>query len=168
MLVIHLIIYGTVYPIQNENVKIKRKNTCLIKYGYEHPMQNPLIAEYAFRNSFRAKLYTFPSGRIDYIQGYEHFALDQLLNCENINETNIITSRTDVPEIWYNMSNNTHRYYVDIFIPEENKCIEVKSWWTFLQHQNVVFEKQKAAKAAGFLCEIRIYSKKGKLLKSFN
>lgn len=42
-----------------------------------------------------------PSGKIIDYQGYENFALDELLNVENINEDDIITNRKDVPEIWY-------------------------------------------------------------------
>ena len=36
-------------------------------------------------------------------QGYEHFALEYLLYCLNIEEEHVITNRIDVPEIWYMM-----------------------------------------------------------------
>ena len=34
-----------------------------------------------------------------------------------------------------------HRHYVDIFIPSQNKCIEVKSNWTAKINQNNIFLK---------------------------
>ena len=43
-----------------------------------------------------------PSDKIIDYQGYENFALDELLNIEHILEDDIITNRKDVPEIWYN------------------------------------------------------------------
>jgi hypothetical protein len=49
----------------------------------------------------------------------------------NINEIDIITGAKNVPTIWYDDSDGKkHRHYVDIFIPSQNKCIEVKSTWT--------------------------------------
>ena len=35
-----------------------------------------------------------------------------------------------MPAIWYEMDNIKHRYYPDIFIPCENRIIEVKSTYT--------------------------------------
>jgi len=62
------------------------------------------------------------------VQGYEPFALNELINVKLINENNIITGISNVPSIWYNdINNKKRRHYVDIFIPSENLCDEVKS-----------------------------------------
>jgi hypothetical protein len=53
------------------------------------------------KSSYSKKEYVFPSGRIDQIQGYEHFALDELIINEKIEESDIITGCKNVPEIWY-------------------------------------------------------------------
>ena len=52
-----------------------------------------------------------------------------------------------------------HRQYVDIFIPSQNKCIEVKSDWTVKEED--VLLKQQAVKDAGYKCEVWVYNRKG-------
>ncbi len=54
-----------------------------------------------------------------------------------------------------------HKHYVDIFIPSQNRCIEVKSTWTIKQNEKAIFQKQNAAKEAGYLYEIWVYDNKG-------
>jgi hypothetical protein len=107
------------------------------------------------------KNYKMPSGNIIQIQGYENFALDELIINEKINESDIITGCKNVPEIWYNdENNNKKRHYVDIFIPSQNKCIEVKSTWTYTKQIDIVLLKQKAAKELGYKYEIWVYNNK--------
>ena len=56
-----------------------------------------------------------------------------------------------------------HRHYVDIFIPSQNKCIEVKSTWTASKKKDNIFLKQNAGKELGYLYEIWVYDGKGNL-----
>jgi hypothetical protein len=106
------------------------------------------------------KDYSFTSGNKIKIQGYEHFALNELIN--TLEENEIINGCKNVPEIWYTDDNNKkRRHFVDIFIPSQNKCIEVKSTWTFKKQKDIVFLKQKAAKELNYLYEIWIYDNKG-------
>ena len=80
----------------------------------------------------------------------------------NIDENDIITGCKNVPVIWYNDENSKkHRHYVDIFIPSQNKCIEVKSNWTAKKKKDNIFLKQNAAKELGYKYEIWIYDSKG-------
>ena len=96
------------------------------------------------------------------MQGYEPFALNELINVKLINENNIITGILNVPSIWYNDTNNKkRRHYVDIFIPSENLCIEVKSTWTIEKKKDNIFLKQLAAKELGYKYEIWVYNAKG-------
>ncbi len=186
----NLIKYNCVNPMQNENIKLKIQETNMKKYGVKnysqhkdfkekceqtnlnkygvlHHSQNAEIAEKMFTKAFNKKIYTLPSGKEITYQGYENFALDYLLQIENINENDIINSRKEVPEIWYNDKNGKKcRHFVDFFIPKQNKCIEVKSTWTN-QIKNSVFEKQQAAKDLGYEYEIWIYSNKGELLNKY-
>jgi hypothetical protein len=182
--------YGVEYPIQNDIVKNKIKKTFMIRYnithpshqvdfkekcvktnmsklGVEHHMQNAEIAEKCSNNSYKIKTYTLPSGKIIYYQGYEHFALNELINIEKINENDIINDKPNVPVIWYNDTNGVkHRHYVDIYVPSKKMCIEVKSTWSYEKIlQDNILEKQKAGKELGYFYEIWVYDKKGNKVK---
>jgi hypothetical protein len=159
--------YGVIYPVQLQQTKDKSKKTCLLKYGVEYPMQNETVSEKSGKYAYRVKEYIFPSGNTIFVQGYEPFALDILID-ENINEDDIITSRLDVPEIWYYTDDNKkHRYFTDIYIPSQNRCIEIKSNRTFELEKNEVFMKQKATKEKGFLCEIWILHRNGDIIETY-
>ena len=108
--------------------------------------------------SYTKKDYIFPSGKIIQVQGYEPYAISELL--EKLNEDDIVIGAQFVPEIWYYDNEGIkHRHFVDIYIPSQNKCIEVKSTWTFTKSS--VLLKQKAAKELGYKYEIWVYDKKG-------
>jgi len=152
--------YGVEHHSQNNEIKLKKENTLLERYGVTNPTLNPEIAQKASNNSYQTKLYTLPSENIIKCQGYEHFALDELL--KTVNEEHILNSKIDVPNIWYNDLNGKKRkHYVDIFIPSQNLCIEVKSEWTLKISNSNVFLKQQAAKELGYKYEIWVYNKKG-------
>ena len=156
--------YGTNYYLQTDECKEKIIQTNLIKYGVEHHSQNAEVADTLLKNSYKLKYYELPSGKVLEYQGYENFALDDLLFVEKIKEEDIVSKRSLVPEIWYEDSNNKRRrHYVDFYIPSQNRCIEVKSLWTNQQKNNVL-EKQKAGKNLGYNYDIWIYDKKGNKL----
>jgi hypothetical protein len=118
--------------------------------------------------AYKLKTYTFPSGRIDKIQGFENFGLDFLLNNENLNEDEIKTGCKNVPTIWYNDdSGKKHRHYVDIFIPSQKRCIEIKSTWTAKKKQDSIYLKQNAAKELGYKYEIWVYDRKGNRVEEY-
>jgi hypothetical protein len=160
--------YGTNYSIQSELGKNIFKQTCLRKYGVENPQQVPEIADKNSKNSYRRKLYTMPSGNQIICQGYEPFALDKLIKDELVNETDIVTGVKNVPIIWYNdESGKIHCHYVDIFIPSQNRMIEVKSTWTAEKKKDNIFLKQEAGKKLGYLYEILVYNTKGEIVKCY-
>ena len=159
--------YGVEYPSQNKEIRNKTIETYIKKYGFENPMQNPEIANKSSENCYKSKSFIFPSGKEIKCQGYEPFALKDLLEIYDINENDIITGCKNVPTIWYNdNSGKKHRHYVDIFIPSQNKCIEVKSIWTIKKDNSNIFEKQKAAKYMGYLYEVWVYDSKGNKLET--
>jgi hypothetical protein len=87
--------------------------------------------------------------------------LDELIVNEKIDESDIITGCKNVPTIWYNdKTGKKHRHYVDIFIPSQNRCIEVKSTWTAEKKKDIIFLKQKAAKELGYKYSIWVYNNK--------
>jgi hypothetical protein len=159
--------YGVEYYLETPEFKQKVIQTNLDKYGVPHHSQNSEVANNMLKNAYNNKKYKMPSGNIIDYQGYENFALNELLCVEQISESDIITSRTNVPEIWYTDKNNKkRRHYVDFYIKSQNRCIEVKSTWTN-QEKNNVFEKQIAAKMLGFKYDIWIYDKNGTKLQTF-
>jgi len=159
--------YGAENVGKNNNIQEKMKNTMFKKYGVHYPLQNPEIANKSSVNCYKPKLFIFPSGREIFCQGYEPFALEDLLK-DNIEDSDIITGCKNVPTIWYNdESDKKHRHYVDIFIPSQNKCIEVKSTWTINYKKSNIYEKQNAAKEMGYIYEIWVYDYKGHKVEVF-
>jgi hypothetical protein len=146
-----------------QNIKI---DNSLKKYGCEFPSQHPAIAEKMMKSRFRGKKFTFPSGNVVIVQGYEIFALRDIIENGNIDENDIVVGCKHVPEIWYSDNvGKMHRHFVDIFIKSQNRCIEIKSSWT-VKKENV-FLKQIAAKSQGFSYEIWVYSEKGVIIQKY-
>jgi hypothetical protein len=174
--------YGVKSPFQMEETKQKnrlvmienkddiiekRRKTCLEKYGVEHHTQNSEIMEKQSKNAYKLKEYTLPSGNIIKFQGYENYALDEILQ-DGILEEDIINGCKNVPEIWYEDKNGLkHRHYVDIFIPSQNRCIEIKSTWTAEKKKDCIFLKQKSGKKLGYSYEIWVYDNKGKKVECY-
>lgn len=157
--------YGVENPSQFEEFQKKKIETNVLRYGYDHPSKNAEMFEKAMKNAYKLKDYTLPSGNIIKIQGYEHYALDDLLK-DGIIEEDIITGCKNVPEVWYeDETGKKHRHYVDIFIPSQNRCVEVKSTWTAKKKKDCIFLKQQAGKMLGYLYEIWVYNEKGEKLE---
>jgi hypothetical protein len=157
--------HGVPFSFQSPEIREKSKITNREKYGCDYPRQNPEHFEQVCKNTFKLKDYTLPSGKIIHYQGYEHFALNYLLRIEKINEIDVINGTSNIPTIWYTADDGKkHHHYVDIFIPSQNRMIEVKSTWTFSCKKDNVLLKQETAKKLGFIYEIWIYNKNGKLV----
>jgi DNA repair protein RadC len=158
--------YGVENAMQNKQVRENARQTTLKRYGVEHVSQHPEIMEKMTTHMYKFKEYITPSGNILKLQGYEHYALDSLFQKENILEQDIITGCKNVPTIWYDdVDGKRRRHYVDIFIPSQNRCIEVKSTWTAKLNNHTIFLKQEAAKKLGYKYEIWIYNSKGELVE---
>jgi hypothetical protein len=156
--------YGVDHVSKSKEIQSTKRKNCMNKYGVEFSIQHPEFAEKACTNGFLIKEYILPSGKIIKVQGYEPFALRDIINIEKINEDDIITGCKNVPTIWYNdLEGNKHRHFVDIFIPSQNRCIEIKSSWT-VKKENVLL-KQKTGKELGYNYEIWVYNEKGDIIK---
>jgi hypothetical protein len=111
--------YGVENVGKNCAIQEKMKNTMFKKYGVNYPLQNPEIAEKSSKKCYKTKRFIFPSGKEIVCQGYEPFALEELIKCTD--ENDIVSGIKEVPCIWYNdATGNKHRHYVDIFIVSEN------------------------------------------------
>jgi hypothetical protein len=154
-----LLKYGTRFPMQNKSIFQKQKNTNYIRYGVFYANQSPLIQAKSQETGFSYKTYITPSGAVRKVQGYEPRALDILFKEYKLNESDVITDRGKVPRITYISNNESHYYFPDIYIPSQNKLIEVKSTWTYTLQKNVNHIKWDAAINAGFDCEFWIFTK---------
>lgn len=157
--------FGDTSYTRTDSYKESRKAVCLHKYGVEHPMQNADIMAKAEKTGHQFKIYTFPSGRQEKVQGYEHLALDHLL--KTYHEHDIRLGRKEQPEIWYTDSENVkHRYFSDIYIPKANLIVEVKSSWTYKLGTDLgkIQLQEQACKDAGFEYLRLVYNDKHQLV----
>ncbi len=145
------------HPKLNKEVQDKWKATCLKVYG-GHPNQNKEVQAKSEASSYKFKDYMMPTGEIVKVQGYEHVALDELVQIYE--EEDIMVGRSKIPTIDYYINDVKHVYFPDFFIKSENKVIEVKSEWTIQLKRGNVEEKGLATIKAGYRYEIWIYNDK--------
>ena len=157
--------------MKNPATKEKAKQTYKAKTGFDSPMHNPEVLAKLFQSLFKFKPYTYPSGRETLVQGFEGFCLDDLIKNEGIDENEIcneIELKNDIqpmPEIWYPFGDKTKRYFPDIFIPSQNRIIEVKAQYIFDLQREKNLAKAAACVKAGYKFEFRFYGNNGNLIK---
>ena len=144
--------YGVDNKFQSELIKEKSANTMQKKYGVDSPCEMHT----------RWKEYKMPSGKIVKYQGYENFALDKLISI-GINENEIFIEKKTQPKIFYLYNGKKCRYYMDLYIRNINKIIEVKSNWTYKLHENRNLAKREECIQRGFGFEFWIFDKKKNL-----
>lgn len=151
---------GVEYALQSEDCKAKAIVTNLAVYGVEHPSQNKEVMERTQKSAKKYKDYVMPSGAVRKVQGYEPFALKELEQ-SGYSEDQIKTDRDEVPTIEYEVDGKKKYHFPDIFIPHENKIVEVKSTWTLKCKTDNVQLKKAAAEQQGFHYEIWCFNGKG-------
>jgi hypothetical protein len=143
------------------------KTFCLDKYGVDHPMKNTDIFSKAMSSSFRRKPFTYPSGRVDYVLGYEPIVLKELL--EDYHEDDIITDICSIPTFEYKRVSSESRplkdkefvmsmYYPDILLPD--KIIKVKSEYLYNRDKRNIYHKMRAVVKAGYIGKLWVYTSK--------
>jgi hypothetical protein len=151
--------YNVDNPNKTPEIRERIRQTCLERYNVEHPSQCKEIQEKTQKNAKKYKEYKMPSGEIRKVQGYEPFALDELVKIYE--ESDIITDRKDIPRISYKIEDKQKYYFPDIYIKSQNKIIEVKSDWTYKCKEDNIQEKTNARKTEGYNYEMWIYDNKG-------
>jgi hypothetical protein len=141
----------------SENCKVKKcEETCIERYGVRNVSQNPLIFEKIFKSLVSRKLYKFLSGKKIFVQGWEPYAIDYLL--EDFSEDDLYFGK-DIPRIRYNYKNKDHIYFPDIYIKSIDTIVEVKSNYTY----NIDLEKNYAKFNSTLICynlKVMIYDNK--------
>lgn len=160
-------LFGQDWYVQTKECQQKMKETCIKKYNVSHPMQDPIIHDKSHTKAHSLKKYEFQSGRTVNVQGYEPFALNDLLKIYN--ENDIIIGAKYMPEIWYHGEDGKyHRYFPDIYIPKKKLIIEVKSTFTLNKHRQKVINTRKTCIYLGFRFQLRLYDEKGNRLNWFH
>lgn len=179
--------YGSEFPMQVKELRDKMKESCRKNLGVDYPFQSPEFLEKVFesfynkygvkkpsqvpeffekivKSSHSKKLYTFPSGRIEYVMGYEPFCLTYLLTMYE--EDDIVVCASGMPPIFYisPVDNDIHRYYPDAYIISTNTLIEVKSTYTYFKERQKNDAKFKGVVNLGINLHLYVYAPKGKLL----
>ena len=118
---------------EQNKINDKRRKTNKERHGVENTFMKPGVKEKAAYKNSTGKDYIMPSGKVVGIRGYENLVLDRLLETHGEDELVIDDRKSDyaLPSFEYvNYNQHTSKYYPDIYIPGENKIIEVKSrWW---------------------------------------
>jgi len=154
--------FGAISYTGTPAYNISKEKTSLAKYGVPNPIQSVEVQEKAEKNGYRFKPYTLPSGKIVKVQGYEHYALKELL--ETYRESDIEFGRANQPELWWlDAGGKRHRYFSDFFIPADNKVIEVKSTWTLKKGIDClkIPAIRSAVEEAGYEFVLMTYTEKG-------
>ena len=152
--------YGAEYYVQSEHYK----KMMMENYGVEHAMQNPELFRKAQMTSFRRKPYVSWDGKTFMLLGYEDKALDDLFEQEG-GKVVYAGEDQEIPTFQYiGDDNEYHYYYPDIYIPSENRVIEIKSVYTYNRDPESVLHKALAV-SDQYLFELRMYDHKKQLVE---
>jgi hypothetical protein len=111
----------------------KRRFTCLERYGVENALMKPESRINSAKANSKGREYTLPSGRVIGVRGHEDAAISILL--KTYSESDLLIDDRKIKyqlPVFECIDHRRHilKYYPDIYIPKENKIIEVKSpWW---------------------------------------
>jgi len=151
--------YGVEFTMQVEENRLKSKETFMRKYGVSHNSQVPKFFDKITKSGYSAKDYTFPSGKVVRIRGYEWKALDELLQIYG--ESELEVSAKIIPRIKYLWDDETeHYYFPDIFIEKDNLIIEVKSDYYMRKDFRKNMLKAVATKKEGYNFKFMVYTGK--------
>jgi len=146
------------YHLHSDNFK----KVMMERYGVEHPLHDRELLEKNMKATFRLKEHKLPSGNIVHVQGYEPFAIDDLL--KEYEEENIWIG-PEVPTINYKFEGKKRVYHPDAYIYGEDICVEVKSEYTWKAMEEKNIAKIDACLDEGYKVLLLIYDNKGNLLK---
>jgi hypothetical protein len=132
--------YNKEYASQNEEIKIKVKNTLLKKFGVESVMQYDIFFEKQQKNA--KKLKKHEKTGLYYRGSYEAHFLDYCF------ENNIKVSKPK--SIKYQFENKKRVYHPDFYLENMNLIIEIKSTYTYNKELEKNLAKKNACIQQGF------------------
>lgn len=158
--------YGPGGAFSDPKVRRKCKETNKARHGHEHIMHNDEIFAKRQKSAFGVKKFILPSGREIAYQGYEHFAIQLLLD-EGNNEENIFSCFDKKIRIGYTYLDKFRKYQPDVFVQDTNTVVEVKSTWTYSKmhgEKEKTLAKLEACRKEGYNTRLLVFSPKGEVL----
>jgi hypothetical protein len=156
--------YGVENPFSSKEVQDKIKETNLMNFGVEYPLQNPVIFEKAIK--YRSYEYLASNGKVYTLQGYEKYALEKLLLLYH--EDDIIHGAANIRfyhKFQYSFDGKTKNYFPDFYIVSKNLIVEVKSLFTYLYEKEKNSLKKQAVLEKDVNFEFWIFDDKGNEVK---
>lgn len=162
-----LLKYGKRFFIETQQFR----DIMIERYGFPHATQNQTLFLKAMESMLKTKEHVMPSGRIQKVMGYEHFAINYLLKNQalNIMEEGLLFGK-DIPTVDYTFDGKNRRYFPDIYVQRGGEgfdfLVEVKSLYTY----NMDPEKNMAKfKAASKLMDVFVmfFDAKGELIQAW-
>lgn len=118
--------------MSSENFKNKSKQTCIKKYGVDHPMHiNNIVLKNHISGYWLKK---FRNTELYYRGTYEKDFLDRYYDVINIEQGK---------NFYYYYNNKKRMYFSDFYIKEIDLIIEIKSSYTYTKFLDINNEKQK-------------------------
>lgn len=143
------------YDRQQARSEMKLMDT----YGVRNAMHIPEVMQKITTVGFSTKPFTFASGRVVDVQGYEPQALSYLLEHGVIEED--MTFGINIPRLFYlDADGKSHVYYPDVFLQSTQTVVEVKSLYTLLKELETNRLKWKAAIANGYIFRLIVFTDK--------
>ena len=156
---------------EQNKINQKRRSTNLAVHGVENTFLKPDVKSKSAKSNSTGVDYVSPSGEIVGVRGYEGIAITQLLKT-HLESDFVFDNRKmkyDLPTFQY-IDHRRHilKYYPDIYIPKENKIIEVKSrwWWDgfgaakYKSRLSNNLKKRQAVLAKGYIYELWLFENK--------
>ena len=152
--------FGSEYFITSQ----KYRDYMLKTYGAESAMQCPELFRKAQASSFCRKPYVSPDGKTFMVLGYEGVAIDDILKQEGV-KTFYAGEDVEIPVFQYTGDDDkTHFYYPDVYIPDENRVIEIKSVYVYNRDpEKTLFKALKVSET--HLFELRLYNHKKEVVE---
>jgi hypothetical protein len=108
------------------------------------------------------------NGRKFRVQGYEHFALKYIIKTLGVKAKQIKTGKR-IPHVEYVFKKRSRVHYPDMWVPEQNRLVEIKSPWTLgligAYSDKPYFEevkaKRQAAINAGYKYSLLVFNGQG-------
>jgi len=117
------------------------------------------------KNDRVLKWHTLKSGKKIMCHGYEGYAIDELL--KDHAEEDIKIDECHVPIIEYKNYRGKNKFWSpEVYIPKENKVLEVLPIWTHYRSPDRSYLRSNAATLQGLTYDLWIYDSKGRRLET--
>ena len=127
------------------------------KYGVNNPMQ--IRVNFYKQQESSRKFKTFEIDGVTFkYQGFELLAINKLID-EGYNIEDLKIGREYVPTFRYFFDGKRRVYYPDIYIPKDNRIVEVKSFYTYEKELDKNLAKRKSVIDAGYIFDFYIMEK---------